>query len=604
MKEFINTLASKEPTPGGGGAAALVGTVAAALCSMVANLTTGKKKYEQYQEDIDRILAYLEEAIWDINSYIEKYSNIKLFEIDNSKLNITGIEKASNNRLNLLKHAKGEYICFLDGDDFYIDNNRHQIMVDFLDDNPEYIAAFHDFVYFNHKEKTYKDSKSQENNPKEFQPQDYIKTHQSFCCFVYRNIFKNANTMDCNLDVINDSTFTYYFLRYGKFFFIAQKMYAYRINIESIFFNQNELTQLLYTFLCAELNQKLLPQYEKELCKKHKKLYQKKSLIKKIKKDELEKIKNFAKKQNCYFTYNLIDYQNLNLFQKIKLNLYKNIFINFKKDLSLNKKRIKNLSYFNSLANFGDELNLYILQRIFNLDIKYSPYKKGNLVCIGSILEQIITKKSKIKKGEIKVWGSGFIKEQENKKEFFKKQTEILALRGELTKQRVEKIIGKKLDCPLGDPGLLACKLLEKIPNKEHEIGIILHYVDKNSSFLKNIKLDNYILIDVTKNPIHIINEIAKCEVILSSAMHGLIVADSLNIPNQWIKMSDLLYGKEYKFNDYYSIFNHKPKAIDLREEIITLKTVEEIKNNYQKLNFKEKIIRINENLLKVGKKI
>ena len=72
MKEFINTLASKEPTPGGGGAAALVGTVAAALGSMVANLTTGKKKYAQYQEDIDRILSYLEEAIWDIHSYIEK----------------------------------------------------------------------------------------------------------------------------------------------------------------------------------------------------------------------------------------------------------------------------------------------------------------------------------------------------------------------------------------------------------------------------------------------------------------------------------------------------------------------------------------------------
>ena len=72
MKEFINTLASKEPTPGGGGAAALVGTVAAALCSMVANLTSGKKKYEMYQEDMDRILVYLEEAIREINGYIEK----------------------------------------------------------------------------------------------------------------------------------------------------------------------------------------------------------------------------------------------------------------------------------------------------------------------------------------------------------------------------------------------------------------------------------------------------------------------------------------------------------------------------------------------------
>lgn len=75
MKEFINALASKEPTPGGGGAAAVVGTVAAALCSMVANLTSGKKKYEMYQEDIDRILSFLEEAICDINSYVEKDAN-------------------------------------------------------------------------------------------------------------------------------------------------------------------------------------------------------------------------------------------------------------------------------------------------------------------------------------------------------------------------------------------------------------------------------------------------------------------------------------------------------------------------------------------------
>ena len=72
MKDFINALASKEPTPGGGGAAAVVGSLAAALGSMVANLTTGKKKYAQYQEDIDRILVFLEEAIWEIHSYIEK----------------------------------------------------------------------------------------------------------------------------------------------------------------------------------------------------------------------------------------------------------------------------------------------------------------------------------------------------------------------------------------------------------------------------------------------------------------------------------------------------------------------------------------------------
>ena len=72
MEQFLKELASKEPTPGGGGASALLGSVSAALCSMVANLTTGKKKYAQYQEDIERILKEMETGIWKIHGFIEK----------------------------------------------------------------------------------------------------------------------------------------------------------------------------------------------------------------------------------------------------------------------------------------------------------------------------------------------------------------------------------------------------------------------------------------------------------------------------------------------------------------------------------------------------
>lgn len=57
QREWVESLASSAPTPGGGGASALVGAVAAALGCMVANLTTGKKKYEVYQADIERLLG-------------------------------------------------------------------------------------------------------------------------------------------------------------------------------------------------------------------------------------------------------------------------------------------------------------------------------------------------------------------------------------------------------------------------------------------------------------------------------------------------------------------------------------------------------------------
>ena len=52
IEEFIEVLSSKEPVPGGGGASALAGTMGTALARMVGNLTLGKKKYMDVQEDI------------------------------------------------------------------------------------------------------------------------------------------------------------------------------------------------------------------------------------------------------------------------------------------------------------------------------------------------------------------------------------------------------------------------------------------------------------------------------------------------------------------------------------------------------------------------
>ena len=56
-EDFVKVLASREPVPGGGGAAALVGALGAALGNMVCSLTLGKKKYADVQEDIVRIQA-------------------------------------------------------------------------------------------------------------------------------------------------------------------------------------------------------------------------------------------------------------------------------------------------------------------------------------------------------------------------------------------------------------------------------------------------------------------------------------------------------------------------------------------------------------------
>ena len=59
-EDFLESLASKAPAPGGGGAAALVGAAGVALGNMVGSLTVGKKKYAAVEADLRALNARAE----------------------------------------------------------------------------------------------------------------------------------------------------------------------------------------------------------------------------------------------------------------------------------------------------------------------------------------------------------------------------------------------------------------------------------------------------------------------------------------------------------------------------------------------------------------
>ena len=60
VQDFLDELASKAPTPGGGGAAAVMGAMGAALVSMVAHFTLGKKGYEAVESESAGLLQQAE----------------------------------------------------------------------------------------------------------------------------------------------------------------------------------------------------------------------------------------------------------------------------------------------------------------------------------------------------------------------------------------------------------------------------------------------------------------------------------------------------------------------------------------------------------------
>jgi len=72
INEFTEVLASKEAVPGGGGASALVGSIGMALGNMVGSLTTGKKKYADVEEDIQRLMADGESLRIELLSMMDK----------------------------------------------------------------------------------------------------------------------------------------------------------------------------------------------------------------------------------------------------------------------------------------------------------------------------------------------------------------------------------------------------------------------------------------------------------------------------------------------------------------------------------------------------
>lgn len=72
MDEFLEILSSKAPVPGGGGASAYAAAIGMSLGSMVANLTTGKKKYAQYQQQIEEVLEAAEKLTKELTEFMDK----------------------------------------------------------------------------------------------------------------------------------------------------------------------------------------------------------------------------------------------------------------------------------------------------------------------------------------------------------------------------------------------------------------------------------------------------------------------------------------------------------------------------------------------------
>ena len=91
VESFSEELASSTPTPGGGSVAALMGAMGAALVSMVANLTIGKKKYANVEDEVSKLLEESESLRHKLENAIQK--DVAAF---NSVMSVYALPKTSD----------------------------------------------------------------------------------------------------------------------------------------------------------------------------------------------------------------------------------------------------------------------------------------------------------------------------------------------------------------------------------------------------------------------------------------------------------------------------------------------------------------------------
>ncbi len=244
--------------------------------------------------------------------------------------------------------------------------------------------------------------------------------------------------------------------------------------------------------------------------------------------------------------------------------------------------------YFYAVKNFGDLLALDLMRYFKVRFCTMPPNKNANFIAVGSHMESFVKHTPKtITKCPLRIWGTGFMMAPKSEVETFCRPVEIYALRGKLTLERCKKILNDELShVVLGDPGLLIRRIFPDInTEKKYDVGIVCHFNDKNNQNLKNINLDklSYCMIDIQQDTADFIQQVSQCKFILSSAMHGLICADSLNIPNRHIILSDKVTGNGYKFRDYYSVFKCPYcEPIDLRNAIITDLDIQRLTSEYK----------------------
>lgn len=226
--------------------------------------------------------------------------------------------------------------------------------------------------------------------------------------------------------------------------------------------------------------------------------------------------------------------------------------------------------------NFGDALNLFLTKYLSGKDVFPSRLlgqtrwrDETSYAVIGSVCQ--------MSRSQSVVWGAGFIDEYVAAGKFVY-PTKVVAVRGPLTRKVYH---GKGVDCPAcyGDPALLLPLIHNPEIVPQYDFGVVPHYVDWDAPWVAEHRGRNDVLIiNIMISDDHelFVKQLKSCRRIVTSSLHGLILAHAYGVPVCAVKLSEGVTGGDFKFNDYLlSVGRQVSERRDLYKESVAIEALD-----------------------------
>ena len=262
-------------------------------------------------------------------------------------------------------------------------------------------------------------------------------------------------------------------------------------------------------------------------------------------------------------------------FRKIKYTFFRNSFM---MDGKLAKKNQVNLEYWRGIKNLGDTLSPVIVDWMLkkkNISQNKKVKKTKHFIALGSIMDN--------GHYDCVVWGTG-VNTFEGVKTITlqskHRKYDIRSVRGPFTAQAMEDM---GYSCPkiYGDPGVLMPLIYYPKVEKKYKVSVIQHYRKQeqlpNECHGIEIKTDDYEFF---------IKEILASEKVISSSLHGIILAESYGVPAVFV--TNGVEKELLKYYDWYYSTKRQSvivtNSIEQALEVTPMKLPENIKELQQNL--------------------